>query len=320
MEGLIGYIIRKTLSFAISALLLTAGKEATEREIASLPSMEDRVAGKDLQGWSLKKVVSPVSGAVHYYYAYPSVNPTLPVLLCLHGFNTDSRVFFGLKSLSTRFRLIAYNFPEESPVYTGKMSDFNGILDDFLATENIDTLYLLGNSIGGGIAQHYAASKHTATLKALILVSTSVFGATEEDRRKYRGMADRLLPYPDYKLFYLISKGQSLVNRFEDTPLGDGATADLIVTKHIAWYRQVLLSLYTYDGRKDAPKISVPVLALHGADDRVIPNAAAQTIPIFISQSTFINIPKKAHSLVQSDGLLVSKHVNLFLDSLKKVP
>jgi pimeloyl-ACP methyl ester carboxylesterase len=100
------------------------------------------------------------------------------------------RVFLNLNSLSDVCELVAYNLPEESALYKGTLDDFVLVIDDFLESANLDSIILVGNSIGGAVAMKYCASKHDANVRGLILLSTSVFGATEGDHRKYREMAE----------------------------------------------------------------------------------------------------------------------------------
>ncbi|MBD3393444.1 MAG: alpha/beta fold hydrolase [Chitinivibrionales bacterium] len=303
-------VLKKSVSLVISAFLLYVPKEKVLQEMDALPTMEQRVVDMDLNGWTFERAPSERTGITHYYYhlASGAVNP-VPLVL-LHGFNTDGRVFLNVSELADSFELIAYNLPEESPYYAGHLSDFSVILDDFFETIFLDTVIIAGNSVGGGIALHYCASDPGIHVKKLILLSTTVFGSTQEDRRRFRGMADKLLPYPDYKLFYLLQKGQSMLTRFERLTIGsDESPSALVVTKRIAWYRQVLESLYTYDGRADARRIACPVLAMHGTADRVISADAAAAIPEHITHARLVQVEGAGHSLVHSHAAAVSAEI-----------
>jgi hypothetical protein len=94
------YLMKKILSFAIGALLIYVPKDKVIEEMAALPDMEQRVANADLKGWKLEKAVSERTGIVHYYYHLPSTDTNSVPLVCVHGFNTDGRVFLNLNSLS----------------------------------------------------------------------------------------------------------------------------------------------------------------------------------------------------------------------------
>ncbi len=312
-------ILKKVLSLAISALLIYVPKDKTEQEMRSLPTMEQRVAGIDLKGWTFENLPSHATGITHYYYQYPSAVDSALTLVCIHGFNTDGRVFLNLKELSDRFDLVAYNLPEESPYYKGSLSDFKVILDDFLLTAGFDSVVVVGNSVGGAVSLHYCASEPAVPVAALILLSTSVFGATANDKQRYRGMADKLLPYPDYKLYYLLEKGQAIVGRFEKTELGNNTPNDVILTKRIGWYRQILTSLYDYDGRREAAQVKCPVLAIHGSADKVIPLKAAQTIPLYVPNARLLRLEGIGHSMVYSDAPVVAAAIRDFMDSRREM-
>jgi len=310
---MIEYIMKKVLSLTISALLLYVPKDKVLKEMAAIPGMEERVAGVDLKGWRLEKAASERTGMTHYYYHYRPANPAARMMVCIHGFNTDGRVFLNVSELSDRFELVAYNLPEESPYYTGTMSDFTVILNDFLQVIGADTVVFAANSMGGAVVMHYCASNPAVTVEGLVLLSTAVFGATAEDSRRYRGMADKLLPYEDYKLYYLLEKGQSIVGRLERAGLGDNAPGDAIVTKRIGWYRQVLSALYDYNGADDARKISCPVIAIHGSADKVIAPASARTITQFIPQARLYFLDGVGHSMVYSDARAVAEKIRGFI-------
>jgi pimeloyl-ACP methyl ester carboxylesterase len=252
-------LLKKAASLTISLMLLYVPHDKYQTELDSLPDIEQRVAGLDLQGWQLTRTVSHRTGIRHSYYLLPSVKPNAPVLVCLHGFNTDGAIFLRLKPLAQQCTLVAYNLPEKTPRYTGDMDDFNAILNDFFGTVGLDSVLLLGNSVGGAIALHYAASAHPTTVTHLYLLSTTVFGATPESVRQLRAMADRLLPYPDYKLYYLLKTGKSLLTRLEKTSLAEDTPNAAVVIKHVQWYRQILRALYYYVGSSDAALVRCPV-------------------------------------------------------------
>ncbi|MBD3318093.1 MAG: alpha/beta fold hydrolase, partial [Chitinivibrionales bacterium] len=207
---MIGGIMRIFFSLIISLVTAFVPRGKYQDKLETLPTVAQLAEGYDLNGWTYQRIHSNESGIDHYFYSYPSQNDTLPVLLMLHGFNTDGRMFQKLTSLAGRFRLIAYNFPGESRFYRGKFKDFVFLLDDFCGALEIDSVCVAGNSVGGAIALCYAASSRTH-INRLLLVSSEVFGMTEDDRRRSEAMAKKLLKYPDYKLYYLLEKTRALL-------------------------------------------------------------------------------------------------------------
>lgn len=300
-----GALMRIIFSALISLVTFFAPREKYERKLSMLPAMEEKAQGYNLNGWTYTNIRSEQSGARHYYYTYPSQNDSLPVLLMLHGFNTDGRVFQNLTLLASRFRLIAYNFPEESSFYQGNFYDFVRILDDFCTTIGVDTLCVAGNSVGGAIALCYAAHSRNH-VNRLLLISSEIFGMTEEDRRRSQAMADKLLKYPDYKLYFLLEKTRSLLRRLEQTGYGEDAPSEILVIRRIGWYRQILRALRGFDGSDIVDSITCPVIAVHGSDDNVIPLSSAKTITSLFPHAYFKMLENAGHAMVYLEGDKVS--------------
>lgn len=316
-----GLLMKKVLSLAITLMLIYVPKERYQKQLDLLPDHEKRLASMDLNGWRFEKVISPYTKETHTYYNLPSFRENARTLVCLHGFNTDGSIFFNLKGLSKEYNIIAYNFPERTSLYRGDISDFNLVLNDFFMTLGIDTIVLAGNSVGGGIALHYTASNPNITITNLILISTSIFGSTDEDVKQIRGMADKLLKYPDYKLFYLLTKGKALLDRMEKTELGEKAPNTSIIIKHVDWYKQALKSLYYYIGISDAQQITCPTVVFHGSNDKLIPPSRGESIIKYIPQAQLEVIDGAGHSLVYNSGREITELVliHLFGDNVSSV-
>jgi len=308
---MLGWLTKRLVSVIITLMTIGVPREKYQQELDSLPTVEQRLSGGSYGEWSFRAEQSAATGMTHCYFACPAERGERPVIACFPGFNTDGRVFFALSPLADTYQVLAYSFPERSALYTGSMDDFVAILDDFFAVAGVDTVAVLGNSVGGAIALHYAASPHRAQVTRLVLLSTNVFGASPDDTREIRGMADRLLPYPDFKLYYLITRGKAIVSRFGKTELAEGTPTESLAIKHIDWYRQVLRSLYDYNGVPYAGRVAVPTLAMHGAEDRLIPVERAQVIGDLVPGAVFERVPGAGHGLVFEKGDLVAGRIRL---------
>lgn len=310
-----GVFMKILISFIISTLMLFVPKDKYQNLLDALPDMAHKAYGHNLYGWTYSSLYSEASKTTHWYYSFPVADSSAPVLLLLHGFNTDGRTFLHLSELSKKFRLIAYNFPEESPLYKGEITDFVPLLDDFCAALKVDTIWLAGNSIGGAIAQCYTANTKKVVVDHLFLWSTQVFGATADDRARNAAMASKLLPYPDYKLYYLLNRASSLIDLMDRRGFGADAPAEIIVIRRIGWYRQILNSVKTYDGSETAHHIRCPVIVLHGSNDKVIPLVNANLIPGLIPQSRFEVIDKAGHAMVFVQGPQIARRILSILES-----
>ena len=89
-----------------------------------------------------------------------------------------------------------------------------------------------------------------------------------------------------------------LLSRFGRTELGQTAPQEAVAIKRVGWYRQVLESLYRYDGTAAAKRVRCPVLALHGSDDKLISLDMARTIPALVPGADLRVIEGAGHTLV----------------------
>jgi pimeloyl-ACP methyl ester carboxylesterase len=297
---MIEFFLKKLIAISISVMTIYVPQARYQDALDSLPDISARARSMNLHGWTFSQVTSSKTGLTHYYYECCSAMAARPVLLCLHGFNTDGAVFFNLKSLSDRYHIIAYNFPEKTSLYKGNIRDFTDILDDFCDVMSIDSLTLMGNSVGGGIALSYAVTTNSTVVQQLVLVSTTVFGATPQNQRQIRGMADKLLTYPDYKLYYLLTKGAAILQNVESPELKNEIPETGVVIKHVDWYKQILKSFYWYDGSKDASLVSCPVLVIHGKKDKLMNAQEIRATKAQLPAASMVLFDDAAHSLVWS--------------------
>jgi len=309
---MIEYLVKKLLSFVISLVTLFSSESRYQHKLDNMPNIPQRVIGKNLNGWTFKTVLSKSTNECYYYFEYQLDINELPVLLCIHGFNTDGTVFSRLKSLSDKYRIIALNMPDRSSLYQSSISDFEKILDDFCNAVSIDTISLLGYSVGGGIALNYAANTLKITVNHLILISTTIFGATDQNRKQIRGMADRLLHYPDYKLYALLLKGSEILKKVEQPEVNKDVPGEGMAIKHVDWYKQILKSFYWYDATHDANHIKCKVTVVHGSKDRLMNIREIDATKKVLPDASYFLLDDAAHSLVWSHAQKVDEIIRSF--------
>ena len=299
------FFLKKLLSISITLLTIYVPKTTYQNALDSLPEIPERVSTMNLQGWSFSQISSKETGLTHYYYECGLKSPGTPVLLCLHGFNTDGSVFFKLKSLADTYHIIAYNFPEKATLYKGNIRDFGDILDDFCSVASLDSITVLGNSVGGGIALNFVANTKSSNVQKLILISTTIFGVTPQNQRQIQGMADKLLMYPDYKLYYLLTKGAAILEKVESPELAADVPENSLVIKHVDWYKEILKAFYWYDGAKDVPMIHCPVTVIHGKNDKLMNSSEVSATKAAFPKAHSYIFENAAHSLVYSHAAKV---------------
>lgn len=268
----------------------------------------------DLKGWNYKEITSPFSGYTHRYLYHPGPQCNAPVFLFLHGLFFDARNFLNMHKLCNTWQLIAYDFPESTDIYRGDMNDFRFLIDDFLDSLKIDTLFLCGVSFGAGIATRFTAA-HPRRIKSLILASSFIINSNPVDRIKSQELARILLKHPDHKLQWLIQKILNLTLNGKNSTLS--SLKEMINIKNIDWYRQVIRSITTCEGTEDAMQINCPVLALIGDKDQLVSLYQARSIQKNIAQTKFEIIKGANHAMMYFQGEYLSEKIRNFCSDIR---
>lgn len=122
---------------------------------------------------------------------------------------------------------------------------------------------LLGESFSGGVAMHLAAEAPPG-LRGLVLV-----GAFARNPRPWLGRVIARLPLAPRPAFLLGRRAPALVRR---------AFADAVASVPARTLRARMRSLERLDARAALGRITVPLLVLQAAQDRVVPARATQEI------------------------------------------
>ena len=98
----------------------------------------------------------------------------IPIVL-IHGTASSLHTWDAwTNSLKNDYRVIRLDMPAfgltgPHPNQDYSIKTYSGLLDTFLSRLSIDSAYLVGNSLGGGIAWHYTA-EHPTKVKKLVLI------------------------------------------------------------------------------------------------------------------------------------------------------
>jgi pimeloyl-ACP methyl ester carboxylesterase len=302
----------KTIGLFIDVLLHFTPKrysvETSNIVRTSSPPLESQI-----NGWIYKELHSTDTEFTHRYYYHPGPQKDAPTFLFLHGLIFDGRNFLNISSLSDKWQLIAYNFPESTEYYRGDMNDFRFLLDDLLDNLQIDSFYLCGVSFGGGVATRFAAS-HSRRIKALVLASTFIMNSSPFHRLRSREMARILLKHPDYKLHWLIQQTLNFAFRGKKNPMR--GLKSIVGIKQLNWYRQAVKSITTCEGPEDAERIKCPVLALIGAKDKEVSLRNAKSIKKFIPHAQFEVIEGGTHAMMFLQGEMLADKIRDFCSTI----
>jgi len=238
----------------------------------------------------------------------------IPVLF-LHGWMMSRKVWSFQESLSTRFRIITIELRGHGDSRETEFSYDNCINDisELLAHLKIDRAVITGWSMGAQIAIRFC-SEMSRKVAGMILVGGTPCFCKQDDyafgvpQSEVRSMAQRL------KRDYRSTAGEFFRAMFSDSGL---TKADLITIANrtvgrLPDYPVAITALKTLadsDLRSLLPKISVPVLLVHGTDDRICPPGASEYMSNIIPEARlelifngghapFLSSPERFNSLL----------------------
>lgn len=195
-------------------------------------------------------------------------------------------------------------YPLTKPGYTGTdlVMDALGVLD----TLGVDRGHIVGQSMGGGIAQLIAAD-HPDRVATLTLMSSSVGPADD-----LPGIAERLMTHfgtavePDWSdrtavVDYLVAEFRAYAGTlpFEEDRIRATAERDVDRTPDIAAALTNHAHIQGDEGplRPRLPKITAPTLVLHGTEDPLFPLPHAELLAREIPNARLVPMNGAGHDL-----------------------
>jgi pyruvate dehydrogenase E2 component (dihydrolipoamide acetyltransferase) len=205
-------------------------------------------------------------------------------VVLLHGFGGDLTTWlFNAEALAGPGRSVyAFDLPghggSSKDVGAGTVAELAETLQAALDALDIDRAHLVGHSIGGAVAATLAA-EHPERVSSLTLIATAGLGAeidgefidgfvAAESRRELRPVLERLFADPAV-----------VTRQFAE---------DVMKTKRIDGVDQALRTIaaaafpggrQTIDIRAQVAGVGIPVIAIWGAEDRILPPAHAGALP-----------------------------------------
>ena len=245
------------------------------------------------------------AAGIAFLAAGSPTGPGKPPLVCLHGIGGDATSFMRqLRGLSKGRRVLSWNMPGYGGSEELAEMSFASLCDRLCAALDalgIEQAVIIGQSIGGMIAQEMAI-RHPHRVAALVLVATvPAFGGRDDSFRD--GFLDaRLSP---------LDRGMSMADLAADAipaVLGpaadDAARRDAIAAMASipeAAYRQVLGTLVTFNRREDQHRITCPCCLIAGAADDNSPPQVMEKMAGRLAHATF-HIVENAGHLVNSEA------------------
>jgi pimeloyl-ACP methyl ester carboxylesterase len=227
----------------------------------------------------------------------------LPAVIMLHGFGASLHTWDAwTASLSGRYRVIRYDLPGFGLSPPRASGDYSLAADIAQLGAVMDSLglaraTLIGSSMGGKIAWHFAA-RFPGRVEKLVLISPDGFA---QPGQRYGeaprvglalGLMTMFLPKPLLRANLAPAYADptrltdAIVTRYQDMMLAPGARRAMI-----ARLRQSVLE----DPAALLPKVTMPVLLLWGAQDRLIPVSNAEDYLRLLPDARLVRFPSLGH-------------------------
>ena len=220
-------------------------------------------------------------------------------LLFLHGVGGDSASWAPqIEAFSRAFRAIAWDMPGyglspalERMTFPALAAALLGLLDR-LALERV---HLVGHSMGGMVAQEFAAARPDRVASLVLSATSAAFGRPDGEFQR-RFVAARLAPLDDGKTM------ADLADETVATMLGPDADAEgaAIARRSMAavpeaTYRAAIACLTTFDRRDALAGYAMPVLVLAGETDSNAPAPMMETMASRIPDAAYVCLAGTGH-------------------------
>ncbi len=303
---LISLVGMLTLFMIISYLAVTANEEA----------LTDDIRGK-LSG----SVVKLEQGSIYYSWHGPENGP---VLVLVHGFSTPQFVFDKNVPVFTKagFRVLVFDHfgrgYSDRPEGTYDEDFFDKEMTDLFAALKITKpVYLLGYSLGGGIATVFTA-RHPELVKKLILAAPVGFMNKPSGQN-----ALLLVPLLGEYLFAMVGK-DSLISDFKREEKQGYATEKMVRLfaeqfRYKGAWKAMLATLRNYPMHnlksyyQTIGEQKKPVLLLWGTEDESVFFDGAKKVAAAIPLVKLKSFKGVTHSLVYSHSKMINSEIIDFL-------
>ncbi len=198
------YLKRTLLTLLLAALSYSAWALWTYRDL-SVEVLIERYGGDNLQ-------VIDIDGLPLYYRLDGRPLGEAPVLLLIHSHFFNSRMWDGwVEPLADRFTLLRFDMSSHGLTGPDPSGDYSmarslDIIHRLLQQLQLERVALVGSSLGGNMAFHYAA-QYPQQASHLVLINSGGLKREQNSRRNASGIPDwaewvlRLLPASAYRAF-----------------------------------------------------------------------------------------------------------------------
>ena len=231
-----------------------------------------------------------------------------PVLLLVHGSNASLHTWEPwAQRLQTRYRLIRMDLPGHgltgaSPTHDYRPAAYVDVVEQIRRRLAVDRMVVVGNSMGGGVAWHYALT-HPEHVGALVLIDS--VGQPEPGGSHDAPLAFRIARIPILRNIAAVITPRSLIADSLPQVFGDPRRVDAAMIDRY-WEllrypgnRVATLDRFALPPDSATPAqlaaLKMPVLILWGALDHLIPLSSGEWLHSHIPTSRLIVYPGVGH-------------------------
>ena len=168
-------------------------------------------------------------------------------------------------------------------------------LEALLDARGWEKVHLVGHSMGGMVAQEFAARRQDRLSSLVLSATSSAFGRADGDFQK-QFVSDRLEP---------LENGATMADLADELVNGMMGASPDPDGRDIAWrcmaevpeatYRAAIACIATFDRRDNLSRIAVPALAVAGERDRNAPAAMMERMASRIAGCRYVCMPGLGH-------------------------
>jgi pimeloyl-ACP methyl ester carboxylesterase len=272
-------------------------------------------------------------GNIYFEWFLPSSSiDSKGIMVLVHGFSTPSFVWGGLVNnfVNAGYKVLVYDhfgrgFSERPRVAYDK-SLYLETLRELISSQNIEeSVHLVGYSMGGPIVGYYADTYPEDT-KSVSLIAPAGFSKVSSATKSWRTMP--LIGDWFWRVFSdrLYGIGNMSETQYSDDPLSINEDEFLPLFQDQLRFRGFNESLLStirnfnlFDVRNMYETLNskeVPVLALWGKKDGVVPFSGSQEFERIFNKGKLISLEEGTHDITYRQPTIVGKEILYFINSV----
>lgn len=255
-----------------------------------------------------------VDGDEYYYRISKRGIDKEHAVVCLHGAGAEGIVWaYQVSRLSKFFKIIAPDLPGHGRSNGSRLTlakEYSAWLDQFTSALGLSSIFLIGHSFGGAIAQEYVRA-YPGKIKGLILVGTgTVFRLSRLYRSLYEQGIDLLTE----------NSGNALSSSEIDVP--DFFKQGFTMLREVGndALHDDLLTASLFDSSDWISSITRPVLIIAGSDDVITARTMTDNLNRDIPGSELCTIPGAGHMVMIDRQNAFNEAVKRFIEKQFPLP